>query len=286
MGTLNKVVYLSEEQLELLIANGSIEVGGQTITFSNDDFYCTPDQNSSSSVESYSFEEIKTGATWVDGLPIYKKTFTGTWTETSAQIIGSVLNMDTIVNLESFVITSGGTWIPLSYYSQSSGGSVTYGFHRVSGYAIECRYTGTGSKTFYSTIWYTKSSDKNFVPKGSNLTQNGLTFSVQDDGSVIVTGTATATTFWGVQFTISLDTWPLAGQSFTLSGCPVGGGNNSYLVDVRDAVGGTEISGINADIGSSSTFTRSSALTAYLNIRIAEGQSGPLKFTPRISMTS
>ena len=124
---------------------------------------------------------------------------------------------------------------------------------------------------------------KNKVPKGASGTSStGLTFTVNDNGSVTIKGTASATNFWGVQFTIPAGT-------YILNGCPSGGGGNTYLIDVRNTVGGTGISGINADVGNGSTFTINSELTAYLNIRTASGYSYPssgLTFYPMIRLSS
>ena len=127
-----------------------------------------------------------------------------------------------------------------------------------------------------------KRTGKNMLPKGVNSTARGVVFTVQDDGEVIVTETATGTAFWGVQFTIP------AG-SYILSGCPSGGGSNTYLIDIRNSVGGTEISGISGDTGSGSQFTITEPLTAYLNIRIASGYSAPsggLRISPMIRLAT
>ena len=123
---------------------------------------------------------------------------------------------------------------------------------------------------------------KNKVPKGTNKTEHDITFTVQDDGRVKVTGTASALTFWGVQISLPAGT-------YILNGCPSGGGNSSYTIDIRNAVGGSGISGINGDSGSGSTFTLSEPLTAYLNIRIASGYAAPsggVVLSPMIRLSS
>ena len=123
---------------------------------------------------------------------------------------------------------------------------------------------------------------KNLVPGGSNRDATGILFTVNSDNSVTVTGTATALTFWAVPFSIP------AG-SYIMTGCPANGGANNYTIDVRDALGGSGISGISADAGSGSSFTLDSALSAYLNIRIASGYAAPtggITFYPMIRMAS
>ena len=123
---------------------------------------------------------------------------------------------------------------------------------------------------------------KNLLPKGKSIVKTGITFTVNDDGTVTVTGSDTATRFWGVQFTIPAGT-------YILNGCPSGGGNSSYMIDVRNAVGGAGISGISGDIGSGSTFTITKSLTAYVNIRIAGGYTiptGGIKLSPMVRLAS
>ena len=133
----------------------------------------------------------------------------------------------------------------------------------------------------YASPWV-GGAGKNLLPKGENRAVTEITFTVQDNGEVVVTGTAEQTRFWGVQFT-------LPAGSYILNGCPSGGGQNSYYMDIRNAVGGSGISGINADVGSGSSFTLAEPLTAYVNIRIASGYacpSGGVKLSPMIRLAS
>lgn len=123
---------------------------------------------------------------------------------------------------------------------------------------------------------------KNLLPKGADRTASGINYAVQSNGEVVVTGTATATSFWAVQFSLPPGT-------YSLNGCPAGGGNSTYVIDVRNAVGGSGISGISGDSGGGSTFTLTADLTAYVNIRIASGYSAPaggLTLSPMIRPAS
>ena len=123
---------------------------------------------------------------------------------------------------------------------------------------------------------------KNLLPKGTDRTSNGIKFTVQDDGSVVATNTATGTAFWASQFTIPAGT-------YTYNGCPSGGGASSYYLDIRNALAGTGIAGTGSDTGSGYTFTISEPLTAWLNIRISSGYACPtggVVFKPMIRMAS
>lgn len=120
---------------------------------------------------------------------------------------------------------------------------------------------------------------KNLLPQGNGSTYGeGITFTVSSEGIVTAKGTATDTSFWGIQFTLPAGT-------YIMNGCPSGGGTSSYRIDIRSSLGGTSISGINQDTGSGSTFTLTESLTAWLNVRIANGYACPssgLVFYPMI----
>ena len=55
---------------------------------------------------SYSTDEIKTGGTWIDGKPIYRKVFTGNISSTSDSISLESLNIETRVDINS-LLTDG-----------------------------------------------------------------------------------------------------------------------------------------------------------------------------------
>lgn len=121
---------------------------------------------------------------------------------------------------------------------------------------------------------------KNLLPKGIASTHNGITYTVQENGEIVATGTATSVSFWAVQFTIPAGT-------YTLNGCPSGGGSSTYRLDIRDSIG--VIAGTSPDTGTGANFTISESLTVYLNIRIASGYSAPsggIKFSPMIRLAS
>lgn len=60
MGIVRNVVYLSKAQLDDLIANGTITVDGTTITYSPDDIYMTP-TNDSNYIENGTNEDVELG---------------------------------------------------------------------------------------------------------------------------------------------------------------------------------------------------------------------------------
>lgn len=70
---------------------------------------------------------------------------------------------------------------------------------------------------------------KNLVPNNAvSQTMNGITFTVNSDGSVTVNGTASVTTYLNVCNNIKLDN-----IAYTLTGCPEGGGAEKYEFQMR-----------------------------------------------------
>lgn len=76
---------------------------------------------------------------------------------------------------------------------------------------------------------------RNLIPSPTkSLTTNGITFSVQEDGSIVANGTATANAtynfsdFGGLNFNLTV------GTKYRLSGCPAGGGN-PYMLRIQSA---------------------------------------------------
>ncbi|MBP3249947.1 MAG: hypothetical protein J6M48_06300 [Ruminococcus sp.] len=97
---------------------------------------------------------------------------------------------------------------------------------------------------------------------------NGVTFTVNSDGSITATGTATA----NADFTLSnLTGYPTSGR-YVLSGCPEGGGANTYRIQIYQVA---------ADYGEGVAFVSQNRLNVY--IRISAGQTvDNLVFKPMI----
>jgi hypothetical protein len=66
----------------------------------------------------------------------------------------------------------------------------------------------------------------NILPNmGKTSTSNGITFTVRSDGSVLVSGTATAEATFGMYYgTFDFE----VGKTYYLTGCPAGGGTSTY----------------------------------------------------------
>lgn len=110
-----------------------------------------------------------------------------------------------------------------------------------------------GFKTTVSSTYETKANAAvvNLLPSvyyrenesGKSWTNNGITWTVNNDGSVTATGTATATSAYALtQYTLGY-TVPVItldpNKRYTLSGCPAGGSTTTYRMYVRCTPAGT-----------------------------------------------
>lgn len=124
---------------------------------------------------------------------------------------------------------------------------------------------------------------KKFFGKTKNLleitatsqTVNGVTFTVNEDGSVIVNGTATADTELYVRGTLNIS------GNYILSGCPSGGSSTTYHLFVK-----TDGTTYYDDVGNGINFAPNSYID-YIKIRIESGVTvSNLTFYPMIRPAS
>jgi len=118
---------------------------------------------------------------------------------------------------------------------------------------------------------------------GANFTNNGVTFTVNEDGTVTANGTATTTANYYIALKSAFTL--VAGQTYTLTGTPSGGSNSTYFMVVTDDTTVTY-----RDHGSGVTFTPTEALVAnnYLvRISILSGYTcNNLIFKPQLEAGS
>ena len=117
---------------------------------------------------SYSTSEVKTNATWIDGKPIYKKTFVVSIPSTgnTVEFQHGIKNLGFFVKSEGTAIGSNGTtarFLPDFYIADDniSGvfGCAIYGGSLSSG-SVDITYgSWYRGGTVYATLWYTKTTD-------------------------------------------------------------------------------------------------------------------------------
>lgn len=121
-------------------------------------------------------------------------------------------------------------------------------------------------------------------PTGESGTTSGITTTKNSDGSYTVTGGNT----YSAAVAILAGEWEAkAGVTYTLNGCPSGGSNDSYRLDIRTSPT-TPYQGTPVDTGSGVNITPSADATLYVYMRFAIGYniSGSLTFKPMIRLSS
>lgn len=126
--------------------------------------------------------------------------------------------------------------------------------------------------TLHASIGMTrKNLLKNTV---GTVTQNGITFTLNSDGSVTCSGTATADTNYRYVVELQPNTF------YILSGCPADGSMSTYNLFAMDTV---TWSNIRRDIGNSTVIDTGTCTTWHVIIRIVSGQTvNDLTFYPML----
>lgn len=110
------------------------------------------------------------------------------------------------------------------------------------------------------------STGRNLIPYPyyeTTVTKNGITFTVNNDGTVTVNGTATSLTVFFIADTDNNKIKLSLGVSYSLSGCPVGGGDDKFSLNVQS----TSYNQIFTDFGNGySGVTRYTDYYAFITI--------------------
>lgn len=106
----------------------------------------------------YSTSEINTGATWINGAPIYKKTIsTGALPNaTTKNVAHGISNLDLVIDIKGCAWDGSSTWLPIPNAGSSSATIEAYVYS--SNIVIATGMDRTGFTTSYVTLYYTKSS--------------------------------------------------------------------------------------------------------------------------------
>lgn len=109
----------------------------------------------------FSSSEKKTGGTWIDGKPIYKKTFScGALPSNALSNYSHSISFQTLIKVEGIAVNSNAadpTWIPLPYVDARGNSNVTVN--------VDSSYIHFGTSInmtafnkSYITLWYTKTT--------------------------------------------------------------------------------------------------------------------------------
>ena len=118
---------------------------------------------------------------------------------------------------------------------------------------------------------------KNLLPRATTSTEtNGITFTVNNDGTIVANGTATGIAYFNLQEKT------LEAGTYILSGCPSGGGSNTYRIITKYG------NNYQTDSGNGKTFTLTEETTPTERyIAISNGTTvNNLIFKPMIRLSS
>lgn len=109
---------------------------------------------------------------------------------------------------------------------------------------------------------------ENLIPTdyddGTSKTQNGLTFTVREDGAVVINGTQSGV----ASFNFKINNFVLEAGTYTLSGAPENAGN--ARLSIKDNTGGVVLAQTNGAKSGTFTLTERMACT-YLQIYVSSG---------------
>lgn len=129
---------------------------------------------------------------------------------------------------------------------------------------------------------------------GNSKTQNGITYTVNSDGTITVNGTATAASSFTLhaRFTEVEGDLILPNGTYTLSGCPSGGGDNTYQMRAHRTYNGSA-NELGRDLGSGVVLTlngddfSSSEVNLQISINVSSGATANnLVFKPMLVVGS
>ena len=135
--------------------------------------------------------------------------------------------------------------------------------------------TATGYEPYLdpSTVTVRRCGKNIYKVTAKTQTTNGLTFTVNNDGSVIVNGTAEKTTF------IGLGAFHLkSGEKYHLSGSPAGSGFDTYMLYIHNNTTGADI----YDLGEGKVFTGTTGDLGLTIAVYADNTVNNLTFHPMI----
>lgn len=109
---------------------------------------------------SYSTTEQKTGGVWIDGKPIYRKTFYSATNWANYAVIGNIPNIDTIVSIKDITGQTNNVYIQ-NYGTNEDGTQAAYSYVTVTNGDVAVVRTGVFANSLPSsvTIEYTKTTD-------------------------------------------------------------------------------------------------------------------------------
>lgn len=126
-------------------------LGTGTVTGTNIDWTTT--------AQSYSTTEMDTGATWIDGKHIYKKTFSFTLDNADSTTVNhGISDFGLLIKFEGTVVQSSTKTVPIPRTLIDTNYQVGLEGVTTTSFEIDVGSSGPRGKQAYMTLYYTKSS--------------------------------------------------------------------------------------------------------------------------------
>ena len=139
---------------------------------------------------------------------------------------------------------------------------------------LQSEITATQNLNGYEYPWVGGAGKNKLEVTATTQTINGVTFTINSDGTISLSGTATATT---ILFVDSGKVYPSG--SYILNGCPSGGGNSTYKLDIPNASYAT-------DSGNGVTFNSDGTTGLAVRMVIYSGYGNNLTFKPMVRLAT
>ena len=148
----------TDTSVSQVIVNKLTKAQYDSATKSATEFYAVTDVDG----ESYSTTEQKTGGTWIDGKPIYKKTFSFTTngSNTNTAVQHGISNLDVIIDYSGMLKQSSTQRQPIPRVVADNNSGYNIGIGDISNTQFTLLVGTSVAKGVqaYVTLWYTKTS--------------------------------------------------------------------------------------------------------------------------------
>lgn len=153
--------------------------------------------------------------------------------------------------------------------------------------AIEPVQSGSGDPSPSNVRPISGWTGANVTRTGKNLLKNektsetmyGVTFTCNNDGSISLSGTATQ----NINYIMRTGEYAFPNGTFTLSGCPSGGGASTYYLRLDNSAG--QIKALDTGSGAQYTVTDGKSHVVYISVKTGVNADG-LVFRPQIELGS
>lgn len=122
--------------------------------------YLKGDGTWQSVADNYSTSEVNTGATWIDGKPIYKKTFSFTLANAESTTVNhGISNFGLLIKFEGAAVSSSTKSVPIPRTLTDLNYQVGLEGVTTTSFEVDVAPSGPRGRQAYITLWYTKTTD-------------------------------------------------------------------------------------------------------------------------------